>query len=159
MDASNANGTANPYHITCGSDNDLMVSTVTYGSLFHYDRQTDTWTDHASEVKHCVGVGFSPSADAYSLCYHSDNADSTENYQLLKLPCDTLDDRGHGEAPGCSKYADNFEAVKVRWSRCCCCCCFWYLGATCMVPSSAVIYVCTYVVAGTLFTMWALPHS
>ena len=135
MNSQNVNGTANPYHITCGSDNDLMVSTVTYGSLFHYDRQTDTWTDHASQVKHCVGVGFSPSADAYSLCYHSDNESDNDNYQLLKLPCETLDDRGHGEAPGCSKYADNFEAVKVR---------LWFsLGAMCCTVFGSFIFTPT----------------
>ena len=93
-------GTANPYHITCGADNDLMVSTVTYGSLFHYDRQTDEWTDHASGVGHCVGVGFSPSADAYTLCSLGETSSA---YTLLKLPCDALDDVAFGETPGCSE--------------------------------------------------------
>ena len=101
---------ANPYHIACGADNDLAVSTVTYGSILHYDAQTETWTDHVSGVDHCVGLSFSPSADLYALCYVDDDGD---NYELVKLPCSSKDDVAFGETPSCSAFADDFESVKT----------------------------------------------
>lgn len=97
-----------PYHVACGADNDLAVSTVSSGGdggyVHFYNAQNDQWMLLTADgvLSHTVGVSFTPEADIKVIANDDDGA-----YHLYTIKCDVHEPSSPGVAPACASYGND----------------------------------------------------